>query len=209
MRTASRSSSSGTGASVAPPRAEDIPTPGLDANYVLSLLDRKGIPGKRIFKYDRPLRMDLSTIFPGRERFPHPPSRDDLPLASFQVVHVAPAADEPHAYVTEGASEHGHEFLVLSRRAFFGHVDLLTSVAYFQSFYGLDEGSIYKFARGYFPGSPLNRLLVSARKPVAGFAWLVPITEDEERFARAHGAGALEERLAAADVLAESRASVA
>ncbi len=153
--------------------------------------------------------MDLDALFPGRSRSEHPPSRDDVPLESFKIVHVAPTGNEPHVYVTQGASEHGREFLVLSRRAFEGHVELLTSVAYFQSFYGLDVGSTYKFARGYYPGSTLNRLLVSAREVVPGVACLVPITEDEEKLVRAKGAAALEELLASADTLAEDRPSVA
>jgi hypothetical protein len=152
--------------------------------------------------------MDLDALFPGRSRSEHAPSRDDVPLASFKIVHVAPAGDEPHIYVTRGAAEHGHEFLLLSRKTFEGHVELLTSVAYFQSFYGLDVGSTYKFARGYYPGSTLNRLLVSAREVAPGFAWLIPITEDEEKLVRAKGAPALEELLASADTLAEDRPSV-
>jgi hypothetical protein len=152
--------------------------------------------------------MNLDALFPGRARSEHAPSRDDLPLASLKVLHVAPAGLEPHVYVTHGAAEHGREFLLLSRRAFEGHLDLLTSVAYFQCFYGLDVGTTYKFARGYFPGSTLNRLLVSSREVVPGFAWLVPITEDEEKLARSRGAGALEELLARVDTLAEDRSSV-
>jgi hypothetical protein len=152
--------------------------------------------------------MDLEALFPGRARTEHAATRDDMPLASFAVVHLAPADGEPHLYVTRGASEHGHEFALLSRRAFDGHVGLLTSVAYFQSFYGLEPGSTYKFAHGYFPGSTLNRLLVSARDDLPGFAWLVPITDDEEKYVRKHGAAALAERLARADLLAEERTPV-
>lgn len=154
--------------------------------------------------------MDLDALFPGRARTAHEPARDDLPLEKFEVVHVEPAdASQPHVYLTLGAAEHGHEFVLLAPRAEDAWlVDVLTSVAYFQSFYGLEVGQTYKFARGWLPGSMLNRLLLHSKPEVDGFVRLVPITEDEEKHAKKHGAPALEERLARVDALAVDRSSV-
>ena len=103
--------------------------------------------------------MDLDALFPGQERTTHKPTRDDLPLAAFEVIHVAGA---PHVYVTRGAVEHGRDFALYAPKADAWLVDVLTSVAYFQSFYGLEVGQTYKFARGWLPGSMLNRFLVSS-----------------------------------------------
>ncbi|MEZ0231092.1 MAG: hypothetical protein ACAI25_20925 [Planctomycetota bacterium] len=152
--------------------------------------------------------MDLSALFPGRETTSHPPPRDDLPLAKFEVVHVAPSGDEPHVYVTQGASEHGHEFLLYTPKSDPWFIDVLTSVSYYQSFYGLELGQTYKFARGWLPGSQLNRLLLHSER-VGDFVRLVPITEDEEKLVKSQGAPALEARLQGADLLAVDRAPVA
>jgi hypothetical protein len=149
--------------------------------------------------------MDLDALFPGCERTTHKPTRDDLPLASFEVIHVASA---PHVYFTRGAAEHGIEFALLAPKADAWLVDVLTSVAYYQSFYGLEVGQSYKFARGWLPGSMLNRLLVSTQELAPGVARLLPITEDEEKHAKRHGAPVLEALLAKVDALAVDRASV-
>jgi hypothetical protein len=155
--------------------------------------------------------MDLDALFPGRARTAHPSPRDDLPLASFSVVHVAPAAAaEPPVYRTQGAAEHGHEFVLLSpRQEDAWLVDVLTSVAYFQSFYGLEVGQTYKFAFGWLPGSQLNRLFAHSATEVQGFVRLIPITEDEEKLVKKQGAAALEGLLRGKDLLAVERPSVA
>jgi hypothetical protein len=150
--------------------------------------------------------MNLDVLYPGQERTTHKPTRDDLPLAAFEVIHVAGA---PHVYITRGAAEHGRDFALLSPKADAWLVDVLTSVAYYQSFYGLEIGQTYKFARGWLPGSMLNRLLVSSQELAPGVARLLPITEDEEKHAKRHGAPALEALLAGVDALAVDRASVA
>ncbi|HZU97618.1 MAG TPA: hypothetical protein VFF73_13040 [Planctomycetota bacterium] len=153
--------------------------------------------------------MDLDSVFPNHTRTEHKATRDDLPIADFKILHYAPRGEGPHFYLTHGAAENGSDFLLLSPREHAGHVDLLTSVAYYQCFYGLGVGSFYKYARGYFPESHLNRLYVSAGLPLAVPAlWLVPVTEDEEKFAKAKGTAELEKLLATIDPLDEKRSSV-
>jgi hypothetical protein len=154
--------------------------------------------------------MDLDALFPGRERRSHGATRDDLPLERFEVVHVAPGAPgEAHVYLTQGAGETGSELVILSPREDAWLVDVLTSVAYFQCFYGFERGDAYKYARGWLPNSMLNRLLAASTSPVEGFLRLVPITEDEEKLAKKQGAAALEALLASVDPLAVDRASLA
>jgi hypothetical protein len=157
----------------------------------------------------------LSRAFPGRDlarvaATAH--ARQELPR--LEVARFAPARPgDPWVYSTLGAWEatrdgpFGEEFFMLSPKEDERHVETLSSVAYYHSFYGLEEGSVYRVARGWFFDSSCDRFLFVAPADFAGLEWLeaaprvrflrcLPITQDEAEHLKAHGRASLDARFA-------------
>ena len=78
-------------------------------------------------------------------------------LPELAIVSAVPSGERPWLYATLGASEAtrdeptGLEFFLLSPSEERTHRDTLSSVAYFNSFYGLEAGRTFKVGRGWFP----------------------------------------------------------
>jgi hypothetical protein len=173
----------------------------------------------------------LARAWPGRatELRPGMPEAREA-LGALDVARFAPGRPgEPWVYATVGAWQAtrelslGLEFFLLSPREDERHVETLSSVAYFHSFYGLDEGSVLRVARGWFFDSACDRFLVVAPGPGLGeLEWvdfggrrvrtlrLLPVTQDEDEFQKKNGRAALDARFAASrvDFLDPKRASV-
>jgi hypothetical protein len=162
------------------------------------------------------LAAHLERAFPGRALTRGPATdhaRQELPR--LEVARLAPARPgEPWVYSTLGAWEAtregplGEEFFLLSPKEDERHVETLSSVAYYHSFYGLEEGSVYRVARGWFFDSSCDRFFfVPPAGELAALEWLeatprvrflrcLPITQDEAEHLKAHGRASLDARFA-------------
>lgn len=157
------------------------------------------------------LEAHLARAFPGRTARVGPATahaREALP--ELRVARLEPArAGEPWVYSTVGAwaatkeQGEGVEFVLLSPREDERHVETLSSVAYFHSFYGLDEGSVYRVARGWFFDSTCGSFFFTAPSEIAGLEWLpvggrrihflrcLPVSTEEAELAKKSGQEAL------------------
>jgi hypothetical protein len=131
----------------------------------------------------------------------------------FRVLVFAPRESRKMwTYATCGMSRQGDappiELHVFSPVRDEGQVELLTVVAHYHLTGAyLDVGHTVNFGRPWFPRSKCNHGLISLpyldgpklewlKKPECStrFLWLIPITDEELRFKKAHGLEALESR---------------
>lgn len=167
---------------------------------------------------DEPSRQSLeahvAAAWPGAKARVSPATahaREVLPdLAILRLEPGSPGA--PWVYATLGAwaatkeLDEGLEFVLLSPREDERHVETLSSVAYYHAFYGHDEGSIYRVARGWFFESSCDRFLFAALSELrvgsrrVRVLRCVPVTPEEAETARDAGAKPLLERFEARGV---------
>lgn len=165
-------------------------------------------------------------------RWPYGNSVITLPELQIIEAKVTLAAFEAHLYLTAGASDildrpgYGIEFCFLAKERSPLHIELLAMVSHMHADpdHRLNVGHTMNLGRPVLPGSPLDHLLISLPYLLgqefefahfgdghhAQILWVVPITENEQRFRHESGLDALEDRFeeAAIDVLDAFRPSV-